>query len=98
MSDDDPSDGYAMIWKLDGDKWLLLTEVLEDQLKWAYYYRKFKLPVPLPPEVLPNGQVQLLNLSPDADQTESLIGLLRDLHWPEEHLAKLAHQWLADSN
>ena len=95
---EDAFDEQTYTWQLDGEKWLLLTELLEEELKWAYYYRRFKLPVPLPPEVLPNGQVQMLHLSPDADETESLIGLLRDLHWPEERLAKLAYKWLGDSN
>jgi hypothetical protein len=99
---EDPFDQHYCTLELDEAQNHFLIDLLFDQLRWAYYYRKFKVPRPRGPRRFPTGKVDSYTIQ-DTDATydsqiDELVGLLRDLDTSEDELAELAHEWLNDSN
>jgi hypothetical protein len=55
---DQPFDDDTYAWRLGESHWYFLTDLFLEQLKWAYYYRKFNLPRPLGPRLFADGRVE----------------------------------------
>jgi hypothetical protein len=90
---EEPFDTDTHTWKLGEGHWFFLTGVLLEELKRAYYYRKFNLPRPLGPRLMPDGSVEMFTVRDTSatydSQVDWYVSLLRELHYPEDELAEL---------